>query len=77
MTKELRYGTIRVILKKEIQQKETKKMKFKDAMIMFAIAERLNIKTLGQLSNVKKVFGCETNQELARTLAGAWTARVN
>ena len=52
-------------------------MKFKDAMIMFAIAERLNIKTLGQLSNVKKVFGCETNQELARTLAGAWTARVN
>lgn len=52
-------------------------MKFEDAMIMFAIAERLNIKTLGELSDVKKVFDCKTNQELARTLAGAWTAMVN
>lgn len=52
-------------------------MKFKDAMSLFAIAERLNIKTLGQLSNVKKVFDCKTNQELATTLAGALVVRVN
>lgn len=52
-------------------------MKYEDAMILFAIAERLNIKTLGQLSDVKKVFDCKTNKELATTLAGAWAARVN
>ena len=52
-------------------------MKWEDAEIMFKVADRVNVKTFGDLNLVKTVFECYNNRELMKVLMTCYCDPAN